>query len=189
MNQEPTPKKSWWGSRAVNYFIGAIVVIFCSIVVQKCEHKPLYVDPFNEEWTNIKNSLNEISDTLLNGDQSKKRFCNCVLNKFESKYPSGENSIPNDSLNSLSFRYSEECSSSLKDLHYKTTSLMYRDAISNILSSEYTSFNKLDSTQKAIFANCMMRKIREKYPVEIVGSIKPKLLDTLYKTCEDSLKF
>jgi len=186
-NQSPESKpKSFGELRIVRIFIGIIIMVAISTIIQKCNHNPLIVEPLHDDWSTIKTSLNEISDSLYVGDYSKQKFCDCVLGKFRKNYPS-ESSIPKDTIGKLSYQYSFDCSSTLDSLHMNTQSKLFHDNISTLLLSQPIISSHLKDNDKVPFCDCVVSGIRSRYPVEVIGHISPKVSDSIYSTCIEKL--
>jgi len=121
----------------------------------------------------------------ISGDvQQRKAMAKCFVDKIMVLYPNGIDELSADTLKKVSERVGMECTSTV-------TQLSWTPLIEKAILKKFKALDELKSIseeKKTIYANCLLTKLKEKYPKGLVGGISQNEMDKVYGECLYVLK-
>ncbi|MES2456126.1 MAG: hypothetical protein V4594_11310 [Bacteroidota bacterium] len=121
----------------------------------------------------------------ISGDvQQRKAMAKCFVDKIMVLYPNGIDELSADTLKKVSERVGMECTSTV-------TQLSWTPLIEKAILKKFKALDELKAyseEKKTVYANCLLTKLKEKYPKGLVGGISQNEMDKVYGECLYVLK-
>jgi len=90
-----------------------IVIGLVIMAIAKETYRVLQIATTNnapdDEWLPLKTIIQKKSTEIHLNDVERKKWCDCVLVKFKTKYPNGLRNLPGDSLSVTSATFAYDC--------------------------------------------------------------------------------
>jgi hypothetical protein len=155
------------------HIIWVVVVLECWVFVQACNR--------SNKWTNTRASINVQADSLMNDNESRNKWCDCVVCQFQKHYPDGENSIPHDSLGKLAFKYGSECSARLKIGLRGWTPMIVSTFSKALLRSPLVK--SIKEQYQVPFCECYIQELKKKYPNGVNEKVTEEVGNEISSKC------
>lgn len=160
------------------------LLILCSISIVVAVLKPLILKPSKITAAELRGMFEKGAKNISADEQQNKALVDCCMEKVKTNYPDLTNGIENDSLVKVVNTAINECAALVTKTSW--TPLIEQALLKKVMALEL--LNDITVAQKTTYANCVLSKLKQKYPQGINGRIAEAEMDEIYRSCIEVLK-
>jgi len=109
------------------------------------------------------------------------------MNKYTANYPDGEQTINKDSMGSIARQYSYDCSTGIKNLHYRAWTPQFTSTFKNVLLKTPLAA-QIKAEYQSKFCDCFIDELKSKYPNGLTKKVSQSDQDSISISCAYKIK-
>ncbi len=163
-------------------FLTLGILVFIGIILGILKLTVLKTNEVTEE--SLRATYYEASKGLSSDEKQRQIIVNCLVDKLKARYGGNLERLDIDSLKNISDGDAEACAKLFTKISW--TPLIEEKILKKFSSLE--ELNGFSAMQKMDYAQCLLSKLKIKYPKGLDGRVPEKEMDEFYMGCVSVLK-